>query len=111
MPHKSDSSAMQTTLYKINEQSFKKQPKQVSEVEQEKLALKLKGSTQRRTANKRKMNRFTEKQKQIMDRCFDSGVKRKKAWYTPTQCQKEMKRQIGPDNALKESQIQAYSIT
>ena len=43
-----------------------------------------------------------------MDRCFDSGAKRKSARYTPAQCQKEMERQIGPDNALKESQIRAY---
>ena len=43
--------------------------------------------------------------KKIIDRCFDSGVKRKSARYTPAQCQKEMERQIGPDNALKESQI------
>ena len=43
-----------------------------------------------------------------MDRCFDSGVKRKSARYTLAQCQTEMERQIGPDNALKESKIRAY---
>ena len=43
-----------------------------------------------------------------MDRCFDSGAKKKSARYTPAQCQKEMERQIGPDNALKEAQIRAY---
>ena len=107
MPGK-DSSAMQTALHKIKEQSVKKQPKQISEQNQEKLALELKGSAQRRIANKRKATRFTEEQKQIMDRCFDSGVKRKSARYTPAQCQKEMETQFGPDNALKESQIRAY---
>ena len=105
MPH---SSAMETTLCKIKEQSVKKQPKRISEQNQEKLALELKGSAQRRIANKRKATRFTEEQKQIMDRCFDSGVKRKSARYTPAQCQKEMQRTIGPDNVLKESQIRAY---
>ena len=105
MPH---SSAMETTLSKIKEQSVKKQPKQVSEQKQEKLAQELKGSAQRLVANKRKATRFTEEQKQIMDRCFDSDVKRKSARYTPAQCQKEMERTIGPDNALKERQIRAY---
>lgn len=108
MPQKTVSSAMQTTLCKIKEQSIKKQPKQISEQRQEQLALELKGSAQRRVAHKRKAARFTEEQKQIMDRCFDSGVKRKSARYTPAQCQKEMEKQIGPDNALKESQIRAY---
>ena len=88
-------------LHKIKEQSVKKQLKQISEQNQEKLALELKGSAQRRVANKRKATRFTEEQKQIMDRCFDSGVKRKSARYTPAQCQKEMERQIGPNNAFK----------
>ena len=43
-----------------------------------------------------------------MDRCFDSGVKRKSARYIWAQCQKEMERQIGRDCALKKSQIMAY---
>lgn len=47
---------------------------------------------------------FTEEQKQIMDRCLDSGVKRSGAWQKHAQCQKEMERRI----ALKESQIRAY---
>ena len=102
------SSAMETILSKIKEQSVKKQTKPISEQKQEKLAQELKGSAQRRVANKRKATRFTGEQKQIMDRCFDSGVKRKSARYTPAQCQKEMERTIGPDNALKESQIRAY---
>ena len=41
----------------------RKQPKQISEQNQEKLALELKGSAQRRIANKRKATRFTEEQK------------------------------------------------
>ena len=108
MPHKLDSLAMKTALSKIKCQSVKQQPKQISEHKQEKLALELKGSAQRCAANKRKAIRFTEEQRQIMDRCFDSGVKRKSARYTPAQCQEEMERQIGPDCALKKSQIRAY---
>ena len=108
MPHKLDSLAMKTALSKIKWQSVKQQPKQISEQKQVNLALELKGSAQRRAANKRKAIRFTEEQRQIMDRCFDSAVKRKSARYTLAQCQKEMERQIGPDYALKESQIRAY---
>ena len=91
MPH---CSAMETTLSKIKEQSVKKQPKQISEQKQEKLAQELKGSAQRRVANKRKATRFAGEQKQIMDRCFDSGVKRKSARYTPAQCQKKWKERL-----------------
>lgn len=42
-----------------------------------------------------------------MDRCLDSGVKRSGARQKHAQCQKEMERRIGPDYALKESQIRA----
>lgn len=108
LAQKSASSALQITLNTIKEQCIRKEPEQVSEQKQKQLALELKGSAQRRVASKRKTARFTDKQKQIMDRCFDSGTRKKSARYTPAQCQKEMERQIGPDNALKEAQIRAY---
>ena len=108
MPHKLDSLAMKTTLSKIKWPFVKQRPKQLSKQKEVKLALQLKGSASRRKANKRKAIRFTEEQKQIMDRCLDSGVKRSGAWQKHAQCQKEMERRIGPDYALKESQIRAY---
>lgn len=59
-------------LNKVKEYSAKKVPKQISEQRQQDLALELKGSTQRRVANKRKATRLTEEKKEIMDKCFDS---------------------------------------
>ena len=108
LAHKSASSALQITLSTIKEQCIRKEPEQVSEQTQKQLALELKGSAQKRVASKRKTARFTDKQKESMDRCFDSGARKKRARYTPAQCQKEMERQIGPENALKEAQIRAY---
>ena len=108
LAHKPASSTLQITLSKIKEQSIRKEPEQVSGQKQKQLALELKGSAQRRVASKRKTVRFTDKQKEIMDRCFDSGAKKKSARYTPAHCQKEMERQSGADNALKEAQIRAY---
>ena len=89
LAHKSASSALQNILRKIKEQSIRKEPEQVFEQKQKQLALELKGGAQRRDARKRKTVRFTDKQKEIMDRCFDSGAKKKSARYTPAQCQKK----------------------
>ena len=109
LAHKSASSALQNILRKIKEQSIRKEPEQVFEQKQKQLALELKGGAQRRDARKRKTVRFTDKQKEIMDRCFDSGANEKECKvHTCTVSKKEMERQIRPDNALKEAQIRAY---
>ena len=61
---------MKTALSKIKWQSVKQQSRQIFEQKQVKLALEFKGSAQRCAANKRKAIRFTEEQRQIMDRCL-----------------------------------------
>ena len=89
----SSSSAINIALNKVKEYSAKKVPKQISEQRQQDLALELKGSTQRRVANKRKATRLTEEKKEIMDKCFDSGVKRESAYvYSSTLPERNGKR-------------------
>ena len=48
---------------------------------------------ERRVANKRKATRLTEEKKEIMDKCFDSGVKRESAYvYSSTLPERNGKR-------------------
>ena len=94
----SSSSAINIALNKVKEYSAKKVPKQISEQRQQDLALELRGSTQRRVANKRKATRLTEEKKEIMDRCFDSGVKRESAYvYSSTWPERNGKTVISPN--------------
>ena len=99
--------AIINSVSKIHQQAGKKKSAECTFEIHEEWTTSLKGSAQRR-ATKRKAVRFTNEQKEIMERCFDSGITSKSARYTPLQCQKEMTKQIGPDLTLKENQIRSH---
>ena len=54
----------------------------------------VKGIARKITNPKRKKGKFTEKQKQIMEKCFDEGEYDKKNRYTTSSCQKLMSEKL-----------------
>lgn len=99
--------AMKKCIEKVQDDS-KERCEPLAEISnQQEWLEKLKGGAQKRYATKRRAVRFTEAQKQVMQKCFDSGVNSKSKRFTPAMCQAEMKRHkdVGPDCVLSENQI------
>ncbi len=52
--------------------------------------------------------RFTNKQKEIMDTCFEEGEWDKKKRYTVSKCRELLKKELGDELTLTEQQIASY---
>lgn len=72
------------------------------------LWIKLLEGNARKYSSKKRSKRFTNEQKQIMEKCFDDGERDKKKRCTTLKCRKIMERELGDEMALSETQIGSY---